>query len=93
MLRASRKVSGRVLSTMTTKPSMPSDRISHMKSKRFCPGVPNRYSTRSSSTVMRPKSMATVVVSLTRSASEEILRSVETTSISLTERMNSFFRH
>ncbi len=60
-----------------------------MKSKRFWPGVPNRYSTRSSSTVMRPKSIATVVVSLIRSASAEILRSVETTSISLTERMNS----
>src|SRR3990170_5789640 len=85
---ASRKVSGRELSTITMKPSIPSDRISHMKSKRFWPGVPNRYSTRSSSTVMRPKSMATVVVSLTRSASVLIFRSVETTSISLTDWMN-----
>src|SRR3989304_9832209 len=89
MLRASRKVSGRVLSTITMKPRLPSDRISHMKSKRFWPGVPNRYSTRSSSTVIRPKSIATVVVSLTRSASDEILRSVDTTSISLMVRMNS----
>src|SRR3990172_8179927 len=86
---ASRNVSGRELSTMTMKPSMPSERISHMKSNRFWPGVPNRYSTRSSSTVMRPKSMATVVVSLTRSASVEILRSVETTSISLTDWMKA----
>ncbi len=38
MLRASRKVSGRVLSTITTKPSMPSERISHMKSKRLLAG-------------------------------------------------------
>ena len=35
-------LSGRVLSTITTNPSMPSERISHMKSKRFWPGVPNR---------------------------------------------------
>src|SRR5436190_17891131 len=39
---------------------------------------------------MRPKSMATVVACLTaRSWSDEIFRSVETTSISLTERINS----
>src|SRR5512140_2416977 len=39
---------------------------------------------------MRPKSIATVVDSLTVfSRVEEIFRSVETTSISLTERMNS----
>src|SRR3990170_3846841 len=36
---------------------------------------------------MRPKSIATVVVSLTRSASDVILRSVDTTSISLTDWM------
>src|SRR3990172_10888505 len=89
MLSASRKVSGRVLSTMTMKPSMPSERISHMKSNRFWPGVPKRYSTRLSSTVMRPKSMATVVFSFTRSSGLLILRSVETTSISLTVWMNS----
>src|SRR5687767_2882963 len=75
---------------MTIKPSMPSERISHMKSKRFWPGVPNRYRTKSSSTVIRPKSIATVVACLTaRSLSDEIFLSVETTSISLTERINS----
>src|SRR5574341_866140 len=79
---ASRNVSGLDESTSTTKPSIPSDRISHMKSKRRWPGVPNRYSTRSSPTVIRPKSMATVVCSLTFSASDEIDRSVDTTSIS-----------
>ena len=35
-----------------------------MKPNRSCPGVPNRYMTKVSSTVMRPKSMATVVVVL-----------------------------
>ena len=38
--------------------------------------------------VMRPKSIATVVAVLTRSASVVILLSVETTSISLIARMN-----
>src|SRR3954467_4520535 len=33
-----------------------------MNQKRFWPGVPNRYSTMSSARVIRPKSMATVVV-------------------------------
>src|SRR5438552_1120559 len=36
----------------------------HMKPKRSCPGVPNRYSLRLASIVMQPKSMATVVVVL-----------------------------
>ena len=35
-----------------------------MNQKRSCPGVPNRYSTWRSSRVIRPKSMATVVVVL-----------------------------
>src|SRR5690349_7404719 len=35
-----------------------------MNQKRVCPGVPKRYRIRSSAMVMRPKSMATVVVSL-----------------------------
>src|SRR5262245_26690194 len=35
---------------------------SHMKPNRSWPGVPKRYMTSSSSTVMRPKSIATVVV-------------------------------
>jgi hypothetical protein len=38
-----------------------------MNQKRSCPGVPNRYSTRSESSVIRPKSMATVVVVLSGS--------------------------
>ena len=40
----------------------PRTRSSHMNQNRRWPGVPNRYSTRSSSRVMRPKSIATVVV-------------------------------
>src|SRR6201993_3668732 len=39
-------------------------RSSHMNQNRCCPGVPNMYSTRSFSSVIRPKSMATVVVFL-----------------------------
>src|ERR1700731_4678110 len=35
-----------------------------MNQNRCCPGVPNMYSTRSFSSVIRPKSMATVVVFL-----------------------------
>src|SRR3954471_11977438 len=49
---------------MTRPPSAPSTRSSHMKPKRSCPGVPNRYSFRVGSTVMQPKSIATVVVVL-----------------------------
>src|SRR6266511_3888425 len=48
-------------STMTSAPSAPWDRSFHMKPNRSCPGVPNRYSFRSSSMVMQPKSSATVV--------------------------------
>src|SRR5918995_1456168 len=51
-------------STRTTAPSAPRQMSSHMKPKRSWPGVPNRYMTSVSSTVMRPKSMATVVVVL-----------------------------
>src|SRR4051794_24305663 len=42
----------------------PRTRSSHMNQKRSWPGVPNRYRIRSWSSVMRPKSMATVVVVL-----------------------------
>src|SRR5690242_5059458 len=42
----------------------PRTRSSHMNQNRSCPGVPNRYRMRSWSRVMRPKSMATVVVVL-----------------------------
>src|SRR6185437_1710010 len=48
----------------TTAPSAPSQRSSHMNANRSCPGVPNRYMTSSSSTVIRPKSIATVVGTL-----------------------------
>src|ERR1700722_1877414 len=50
------------VSAMTTAPSAPSASSSHMNQNRCWPGVPNRYTTRSSRTVMRPKSIATVVV-------------------------------
>src|SRR5215211_3724035 len=42
----------------------PRQRSSHMNQKRSWPGVPNRYRIRSVSRVMRPKSIATVVVVL-----------------------------
>src|SRR5512132_1445753 len=51
-------------STSTTAPRAPRQMSSHMNPKRSWPGVPNRYITSVSSTVMRPKSMATVVVVL-----------------------------
>src|SRR5690606_9341926 len=54
----------RRVSTRTTAPRAPLQMSPHMKPKRSWPGVPNRYMTRLSSTVMRPKSMATVVVVL-----------------------------
>src|SRR5215212_10408283 len=85
----SRNVSGRVLSTRITSPNIPSERISHMKSKRFCPGVPNKCSTRSSAIAIRPKSIATVVSFLISLVSSVARRSVETTSISLIALMNS----
>src|SRR6476659_8095456 len=54
---------------MTMAPMAPRHRSSHMNQKRRWPGVPNRYSTRSSVRVIRPKSMATVVVALVGTAS------------------------
>src|ERR1700680_3631138 len=39
-------------------------RSSHMNQKRCCPGVPNRYKISPASRVIRPKSIATVVVVL-----------------------------
>src|SRR4051794_7586593 len=39
----------------------PRTRSSHMNLNRSCPGVPKRYRIRSLPSVMRPKSMATVV--------------------------------
>src|SRR6201991_2731056 len=57
------------VSTSTTAPIAPRTKSSHMNQNRRCPGVPNRYSTRSSSSVIRPKSIATVVVRLSGVAS------------------------
>src|SRR5213082_3043974 len=54
----------RRVSTSTTAPSAPRISSSHMNQNRVCPGVPNRYRIRSSPMVIRPKSMATVVVAL-----------------------------
>src|SRR5688572_15379772 len=47
-----------------TAPIAPRDSSFHMKWKRSWPGVPNRYSTISGVSVIRPKSIATVVVVL-----------------------------
>src|SRR5882757_9539802 len=47
---------------MITEPSAPVARSSHRKSKRSWPGVPNRYRISELSSVIRPKSNATVVV-------------------------------
>src|SRR5437764_3605796 len=52
----------RRVSTSTTAPSAPRISSSHMNQNRVCPGVPNRYRIRSVAIVIRPKSMATVVV-------------------------------
>src|SRR4051812_3466808 len=52
----------RRVSASTTAPRAPYDNSSHMNQKRSCPGVPNRYTTSPSRMVIRPKSIATVVV-------------------------------
>src|SRR5437764_15393422 len=54
----------RRVSTSTTAPSAPRISSSHMNQNRVWPGVPNRYRMSSSPMVIRPKSMATVVVAL-----------------------------
>src|SRR5215470_12714370 len=59
-------------------------RSSHMNQNRCCPGVPNMYSTRSFSSVIRPKSMATVVVFLSGTcdrSSTSVLATVMTASV------------
>src|SRR5690606_35408722 len=69
-LRLSKKSIGeklsviRRVSTSTTAPIAPRLSSSHMNQNRVCPGVPNRYRIRSEDMVIRPKSMATVVVFL-----------------------------
>src|SRR5690606_31284050 len=54
----------RRVSASTTAPMAPAASSSHMNQNRSCPGVPNRYSSRWSDSVIRPKSIATVVVVL-----------------------------
>src|SRR5215472_7087018 len=59
-------------------------RSSHMNQKRCWPGVPNMYSTRSLSRVIRPKSIATVVVDLSGTcdrSSTSVLATVMTASV------------
>src|SRR5215207_2534815 len=65
---AGRQSSTRRRSTSTTAPTAPRASSSHMNQKRDWPGVPNKYRISCSSTVMRPKSMATVVVVLSGTA-------------------------
>src|SRR5215218_943897 len=65
---AGKQSSTRRRSTRTTAPTAPRASSSHMNQKRDWPGVPNRYRISCSSTVMRPKSMATVVVVLSGTA-------------------------
>src|ERR671917_928047 len=61
---AAKQSSMRRRSTRITAPTAPLASSSHMNQKRDWPGVPNRYRMSCSSTVMRPKSIATVVVVL-----------------------------
>src|SRR4029453_1627238 len=65
---AGKQSSLRRRSTRTTAPTAPLASSSHMNQKRDWPGVPNRYRISCSSTVMRPKSIATVVVVLSGTA-------------------------
>src|SRR5215469_7676774 len=67
---------------MTTAPSAPSASSSHMNQNRCCPGVPNRYTTRSSRTVIRPKSIATVVVDFCSTPSSASTRTLGSLSVS-----------
>src|SRR6266496_1820998 len=61
---AAKQSPSRRVSTSTTAPIAPRTRSSHINQNRSCPGVPNRYKIRSRSSVIRPKSIATVVVVL-----------------------------
>src|SRR5262249_10606836 len=74
----------RRVSTSTTAPMAPRTRSSHMNQNRCWPGVPNRYRIRSLSRETRPKSMATVVVTLfgvAERSSTSTLASVMTASV------------
>src|SRR6266536_755284 len=78
---------------MTTAPMAPRTSSSHMNQNRVCPGVPKRYRIRSRSIEIRPKSIATVVVTLpgtarvssTPSPAEVMIASVVNGVISETE--------
>src|ERR1700677_2585739 len=93
---AANESASRRVSTSTIAPIAPWTRSSHMNQNLCCPGVPNRYSTRLSSSVTRPKSIATVVVVLsgvcrrssTPSDAEVITASVVSGVISDTEPTN-----
>src|SRR4051812_37106855 len=61
---AAKQSASRRVSTITTAPMAPRTSSSHMNQKRVWPGVPNRYRMRSRSMLIRPKSIATVVVVL-----------------------------
>src|SRR3954470_23610747 len=61
---AAKQSASRRVSTRTTAPMAPRTSSSHMNQNRVWPGVPNRYRIRSRSIVIRPKSIATVVVDL-----------------------------
>src|ERR1700755_1279450 len=61
---AAKQSASRRVAPMTTAPMAPRTSSSHMNQKRVWPGVPNRYRIRSRSMLIRPKSMATVVVIL-----------------------------
>src|SRR5215217_3762813 len=81
---AAKQSASRLVSTSTTAPIAPRTRSSHMNQNRCWPGVPNRYRIRSSSSDIRPKSMATVVVTLSGVAarsSTPTLASVITASV------------
>src|SRR3954466_12439828 len=59
-----KQAASRRVSTRTIAATAPHTRSSHMNQNRCWPGVPNRYRIRSLSNETRPKSIATVVVTL-----------------------------
>src|ERR1700738_1623565 len=67
---------------MTTAPNAPRANSSHRNQNRSCPGVPNRYSTTSSEMVIRPKSIATVVVVLSSTPARSSVPMLASVSIS-----------
>src|SRR5690606_35495734 len=85
---AAKHASRRRVSTRTTAPIAPLASSCHMKWNRSWPGVPNRYRMRSLSRVMRPKSIATVVVVLAVSAESSSIPSL-TSVMTASERSGS----